>query len=152
MKRFFCVIAVIFIMYGTEGMLQTSFRSFDMHNDRSIFFSPVGVQVIINQITVDKFLDDSDVLYISIDDFLDDKCKSQNEVQYFQFIQECNDLVFRYDDYKNALIQNIIPQFEKFAQEDAACEVAELYDDKKVEAFVKYLNMRLEFLKTLARS
>lgn len=145
MEIMFFAVVTMLNMYGTEGMSQVP-QSFD---DKSVFFTSVGVQVVINQATVDRVLDDSNVLYISIDDFLDNNYKCKNEKEYFQFISECMDLVSRFSEYQDILIQKIIPQFEKFATEDAPCEVAGLYDDAKVIDFVKYLNKRLISLKAL---
>jgi hypothetical protein len=151
MKGIFCMATVALILYGTEGMLQAPFRmSLDARCGKSVFFSPVGEQVIINQVTMDKFLDDSNALYMSIDDFLDIKDKCTHDLRCWQFFIECSDLISRYVDYKNVLIRRIIPPFKKFAIEDAACEVAGLYDDAVVVDFVEYLKARLKSLQILA--
>jgi hypothetical protein len=113
------------------------------------FFYPSNTILVFHPVTLESFESDSDNLYLPIDDFLEEDKLQINYMACNRFIQECNDLVPRCNQYRATLVERIIPRFEKFATVDVPCEVTGFYDKGKVNAFVEYLTARLAILKKL---
>lgn len=98
-------------------------------------------------VTLEDFESDSDSLYLPIDDFLEEEKLASNCKAYERFMRECLDLVPRFSQYRDVLVKEVIPGFEKFATIDVLCEVTGFYDADKVSAFVSFLMARLSRLK-----
>ena len=147
MKKIICAIAFIARVYGVcDGMLVN--RNVEA-GDTLDFFFPSTMVLTPHPITLEKFESDSDSLYLSIDDFLEKEKLESNRRAYENFMRECLDLVPRFSQYRELLVKEVIPGFEKFATIDVPCEVTGFYDADKVNTFVSFLIARLSDLKKM---
>lgn len=112
-------------------------------------FCPPGKKVILDPVSIESFKLNSDYLYLSIDDFLDPVQRKKNEETYLIFKIQCFMLSSVCGEYRDVLSREILPEFEKFATEDAPCEVAGFYDEANVLKYCEYLKGRLKTLKVL---
>ncbi len=112
-------------------------------------YSPIGAVVRIHFLTDCMMIEkDSDDLYISIDDFLQEENKLENERSYSNFMGKYASLFITDPSINGILAKKIIPEFEAF-KIDAACEVTGFYDEISVSKYLEYLDGRLNFLKML---
>jgi hypothetical protein len=103
----------------------------------------------LDNVSLDSFIKESDDLYISIDNFLNPQKKLESQKAYDEYLGKYAFYIIVNQEYKSALRDRILPDFQQFVQEDAACETACLYASTIIEKFVDFLRGRLSYLHLL---
>lgn len=115
---------------------------------------PDASSTTLKKADLNMFKKDSDSIYISIDDYLENKQKIDNpEGLNFQFAAFITDYVsfLKLQNYRNILNNEIIPEFQQFMNFDAPCELTGQYSKQNVNDYLTMLNDRLKLLQTLGR-
>lgn len=114
------------------------------------FYYSEGSAMRLHTVTVDSFRNDSDNLYMSIDDFLDPVKKEENMGSCSAFIVKYMLSMILDPEYRIVLNEEIIPSYRKFVEEDVACETIGRYSEQNVLGFIEYLKVRLSYLNMLS--
>ena len=147
MHRLLLILWLSFVGFQSEGMfVQGGY----MPKPVVDFYYAADTAVMLHPVTVDTFKQDADNLYISIDDFCVPQKRQVNEINYKKFIGKYLFCVVVDQEYRSALSDHVIPDYKRFVEEDAACEIAGFYPDEEVNAYVDFLRRRLELLRTLS--
>lgn len=128
---------------GTSGVLQSI-----------QILCPDASSTTLKKADTNMFKKDSDSIYISIDDYLENKqsiddTKGLNS-QFAEFITDYASFL-KLQNYRNILNSEVIPEFQQFMNFDAPCELTGQYSEQDVNDYLNMLKDRLTLLQTLGR-